>query len=346
MPSVNEIVSKEKFFLQITNNTSQTLPVVLFDFVGAYNGVNAIPGDIPKYTYDLTPALNDAIAKSLNTVAVLAAPYNTGIYELFTAINIGSATFTTAAQIVSALNTMGIGQFNIVAGNTIEIISRQYILSSISTTSPDPALHSTTFGTNFTLGGSLIYDPGYTSGLIGSFTQIDPGNSFWINTLSDFEGPYNRTNIYANKNDDIDRSFFANIYSAIAKTVYVGFSFSNRNGLNNNSSFAYLYLNNNKIVDVSSNAMLTALASDVNTQLSTAYTAAEITYTCWFIIPVQLQAGNNLLQMIDFNNNAVQMNVAGLEVYDNTFDEIKDATSYSQLNLLFSSIDYLNKPLF
>lgn len=346
MPLAEKIKGKDSFFIQLKNNTSQALPVVLFDIFGSQENNNAIPGDFPVYTFDVTNLIVDSVAKNLYTLAVLAAPYSTGIYQLFTADNAGNASFATATQIVNTLNTMGIGQFSVVAGNIISISTRQYILSSINVTDLEDAAHSTTFGTDFTLGGSLIYDPGYSSGLIGSFIQIPTGNAFWINTPGNFDGPYNRSNIYANKNDTIDRGFFANITVSSARTVYIGVSFSNRFGGNNLSSNAILYLNSTKIIDISSGATLTALAADVNTQLGSAYTANQITYTCWFIFPVNLVAGNNLIQMKDDANGATQTNVMGLEVYDNTDTEIKAATSYNQLNVLFSTIDYLNKPLF
>lgn len=108
--------------------------------------------------------------------------------------------------------------------------------------------------------------------------------------------------------------------------------------------FGELYLNGVKIIDLPDNTALNAVAANVNAGLGTAYTNSNISFVVWSIIPVSLIAGNNLIQFSAKGN--INLDVMGLEVYDNTAAEIAAATSASQLNVLFSSIDYVGQLMF
>lgn len=339
------IVDKTYMYVRVKNNTSAVQNIVLFDVAGAYNAQNAINGTT-TYSVDMTADLAAAITKGLHTVTVLAiSPGQTG-YQLYTVNNAGNLPFQNIDQVVTALNNLSIGIFFVVAGNTIAVQGRGYTFSNISITSLLTAQHDTnTYGTNFTTGGSLIYDPGYSLDLKGNFNQISLANAFWKNTFGSFNGPYNRCNVYANNPDNVELSLFGNFNAAQSKTVYIGISFSKNTGTNQ-SSFAQLYLNNVKLINVTTNSELNGIASNVNTILGTAYTGSEITYICWHIIPVVLQAGNNVVQLVSKSNVTAAINFMGLEVYDNTSAEIQAATSYSELNVLFSGIQYSGKSLF
>jgi hypothetical protein len=137
---------------------------------------------------------------------------------------------------------------------------------------------------------------------------------------------------------------FANVNVASAKTVYIGFSFSRSAASVDSSNFGELYLNGVKIIDLPDNTALNAVAANVNAGLGTAYTNSNISFVVWSIIPVSLIAGNNLIQFSAKGN--INLDVMGLEVYDNTAAEIAAATSASQLNVLFSSIDYVGQLMF
>jgi len=345
MGYTDKIKGRDGIYIKIQNNTNAVMPVSLFDIFNSNQ--SAAAGSMPQYTWDLTSALSDAIANGLYNIAVLAAPYNTGIYQLYTATNTGNAPFTTIQQILNVLNQMSLGNFYLVSGNTITTYSRLFIFSSINTTILLNSSHSTaTFGTTFTTGGSLILDPGYSVGLIGTTKRIPLINDFWINPPGNLDGPFNRSNIFAAKSFNIDRSFFANVFVNQAKTVYIGFSVSTYNG-SNASSYFKVYVNGSKIADISSAGALNAFAANVNTEIGTAFAGNQITYICWTIIPVQLVTGNNLIQFIKSADGGSGFDIAGMEIYDNTVLEIEDAISYSDLNLLFSSYNnYFNKPLF
>jgi hypothetical protein len=131
-----------------------------------------------------------------------------------------------------------------------------------------------------------------------------------------------------------------------AKQVYIGFSFSYVNIINI-SAFAELYVNNIKVMDIANNAALTALKNSVNTALGTNYDKDNITFVCWYIIPVNFVAGENIVQFINKDNATTNtIKISGMEIYDNTSAEIQAATAYNQLNLLFSSVDYTSKLFF
>jgi hypothetical protein len=340
-----KIKGKERFTLQIVNNTNQKQNIVLFDLLGNYNDINGYAGNI-NYTFDLTSGLAAAIAKGLYTVAVLVIVHGQTQYELATYNMPGNVPFSNINQIVFALNQLGLGEFTIVAGNTVTIETKVNILSTVNISELKQAIHDTSYGSDFTTGGSLIYDPGYTIDLLGTFTQISLVNSFWKNTISSFNGPYNRSSILAPNLLGVDRSFFASINMPEAKQVYIGFSFSYVNIINI-SAFAELYVNNIKVMDIANNAALTALKNSVNTALGTNYDKDNITFVCWYIIPVNFVAGENIVQFINKDNATTNtIKISGMEIYDNTSAEIQAATAYNQLNLLFSSVDYTSKLFF
>ena len=105
-----------------------------------------------------------------------------------------------------------------------------------------------------------------------------------------------------------------------------------------------MFLNNLPVVDFSSNQDITDLKDNVNNITGETYTDAEISFVLWYIFPVQLASGVNILQATSvadgFNN------VMGVEVYDNTKAEIMSATNLNELNILFSSINYLSQQMF
>lgn len=339
------IVDKTYMYVRVKNNTSAAQNIVLFDLAGAFNSQNAINGTT-TFSVNLTTDLAQSISKGLYTVAILAIPFGGSTYQLYTSNNVNNAPFQNINEVVNTLNNLSIGIFYVVSGNTIAVQGKGYYFSNISLTRLYVAAHDTgIFGNNYTVGGSLIYDPGYSVGLVGNFTQINLANAFWKNTLLSFNGPFNRSNIYANNAVDIDLSFFANINMSQPKTVYLGISTAEFVGFNQKLYFQ-LYVNGVLTLDLSTNASLLAMATNVNSILGTAYTADEISFICWHILPIALVAGNNIIQAIILGNDGVQVDVIGLEVYDNTPIEIQNATSYSELNVLFSSIQYSGKLFF
>lgn len=321
---------EQEIIINAVNKTNQKQKVVLFDVAGAYNNQNAAAQNV-KYEWDITSSLTVAGLFNQSQLAVIAAKNPSGSYQLYTYTNPGG-TFTTAAEVVAGLNSFGIGVFANV-GNIITTFSTNYLISSLNLCNLTPAIPEVSGF--FDVNGSLIYDAGYSTGLIGNLSRISPGNSFWINGApNNVEGPYNRSGINGIEQPS---SFFAQLDSDVEKTVYIGVSFYR--GLGVFFPPASLYLNNQLVWEVLTISAAQAVGTNVNTILGTSFSYNEIMESLWHIVPVTLKKGRNIIQG-DF------LQGMGLEVYDNTAADIAAATSYSQLNLLYSSANYIGQQLF
>mgnify|MGYP006350206899 CR=1 FL=1 len=322
---------RRDFFLNIQNNTANAQNVVLFDVLGAYNGTNAAAGNI-KYQWDITTELADAVTNAESTMIVLAAMVN-GPFTKYTYVKPSETNvpdwFTTADQVVTGLNTLGIGTFtnvgNIITGYSLNAISSINICNTYTAAANGGSL---VFGTN----GSLIYDTGYTTALIGNLSQINTGNAFWINNpAASLAGPFSRAAITPVAAPAISTGFFGQISLSAAQTVYIGFSFTGNQG--------NIYVNNELIINLPGAGQITNVGNNVNTVLGTAFNTSNIIFNCWHIIPVTLPAGTSIIQM-----DAI--GIMGLEIYGNTAVQIAAAGSYNDLNLLLTSIDYAGNQFF
>lgn len=320
-------------YLKIKNNSAQPQNIVLFDVVGVNAGQNAI-GQNTKYQWDITDILQNAILYNQTALVLLAADINTGIYQALTYVN-PDGVFNNVAQVVTGLNSFNIGVFSN-NGNIVTGYCSSFILSSLNLCILTTAVAAPEATTD--VNGTLIYDPGYTDGLIGNFTRISLLNAFWINNPANLiNGPFNRAAITSPLAPVTVKtmSLIAQLQTTVAKTVYVGISFT---GSVNNGGGS-LYLNNNLVWGVNNSSEENAVASNVNTILGTAFTTNTIMDTLFHIVPITLQPGNNLIQA-EFNRSIA------MEIYDNTAAEIAAATSYAGLSLLYSSIDNVGQQLF
>jgi hypothetical protein len=198
--------------------------------------------------------------------------------------------------------------------------------------SPD-TLVAQTFGSYSTC-GSYIYSPGYSSNGTGTSSQISTTNSFWINwdTVNECldhnltDGPLNRTGVWSSttsSNQDIGFSVCINIEES--KTYYVGIACDNYG-----------------IIKLDGTALVTQDVAALDIEYPQCG-ALSSTFKIWHIYPVDLTAGFHILEVIGHNVSAFA--AMGAEVYDNTEAEIRAATSYGQLNLIFSSKDYVGQPV-
>jgi len=330
-------MERTAFVLNVQNRTQQSQRVTLFDSLFSSDPSGT-------YTWDLTDELAKAITNGLSQLALLATSANSDQFQLYNYSTPGNVPFATIAEVIAGLNSFGIGVFTNLSGNIVSVTSTEISFQSLNLTATVPALHNTTDGTNFTTGGSLIYDEGYSESLVGGFTQISTSNSFWTNSLGQFKGPYNRSNAYAVKAAPIDMNLFGNILSNASKKVYLGLAFSYNSGLGNNSGFVEIRINGVRKILVSDNTALTQIADNINNKLSTSYLPNEVGYIVWHILPIELNAGENLLQAIMLPSGTLEF--IGIEVYDNTAAEIASSTSYTTLDILFSSINYIGKLFF
>lgn len=327
--------SEEDIYLKIRNTSTSAQRVYLFDVVGKYNAVNSIGNgtSVTRYEWDITASLATAIFRGFTWLTVIAAANPSGNYQLYTYENPGGV-WANVDEVVVGLNTLGLGVFSNI-GNIIMSSNDAFLISSINLGISDNATAETE--ANSDINGSLIYDSGYTNGLIGNFTRINLGNAFWINNPPGIiDGPFNRSAVtFPTAPSFKVGSYFVQIDSLVTKVVYVGISFvgSISDGGSN------LYLNNALVWRVTTNAEEAAVAANVNAILGTAYPQVTIMESLFHIVPVTLQPGRNIFQ-VDFTG------AIAMEIYDNTAVQIAAATGYGGLNVLFKGSDQVGQPVF
>lgn len=344
----NSKTNLNSFVLKLKNNTLVSQNVVLFDLIGTYNATNALVTDI-DYTWDLTTGLANAVTNNYSTLVILAQITAGGPFSTFIYTN-PSGTFTTIAQVLIGLNSFGLSTFTLVSGNTIttDVTTNNVVYSSISLTG---LFTSVQFqgGDTYVSTGSVIYNTDFIKDLTqGTITLINQSNPFWINAGNQTDGPYNRSGIWSRaspQNPSSELGFYANINVASPTNVYMGFGFGADNCIIN--------INNVNIINITGgNAPVVdpgTLAYNIFHQTSglSGYGSAQGN---WFIIPVTLAAGNNLIQMTSnyFGTGPDGSEPAGIgmEIYENTAAQIAAATDYSTLNVLFKSSNYAPSIMF
>lgn len=185
----------------------------------------------------------------------------------------------------------------------------------------------------YTMCGSYIYDIGYNVNGTGSSTQISLANAFWRNGSGTCvvdgntnDGPLNRTALWATStmsNQTVGFAVCVDIPEE--KTYYVGMGADNLGIINLNG--------------------VNILTQDP-TALDVQYPfvgAAAVPFRIWHIYPVTIPAGLNIIELIGYNDSGVA--AMGMEVYNNTAAEIAAATGYGDLNMIFTSTDYIGQPV-
>lgn len=180
--------------------------------------------------------------------------------------------------------------------------------------------------------GSYIFDPGYSGHGVGTFTQIPTSNGFWVNGLGDggsfsdtVQGPLNRCALWdGSETADQDLGFSVCVDLATTSLYYIGMAADNR---------CRIVIDGVVIVD-----------QDVG-ELADNYPPGDdrVSFQIWFIYPVTLSAGPHIIELIGHNDGGP--GAMGAEVYHNTAAELMAATSYDDLDLIFSTKDYIGQPV-
>ena len=166
----------------------------------------------------------------------------------------------------------------------------------------------------YSINGSVIYSS-YDSTGNGTFTSIPLTDTFWTNTTGS-NGPLNRCGVWARTLKDIQSvGFSVCIDIDTSKDYYVGFGADN---------YATLKIDSKVI-------------------LQQPYTTGQENLNVWKIFKITLAKGKHFVEVL--GNNAGLVATIGFEIYDNTASQIMNATSYSNLNLVFSSKDQIGKPV-
>jgi hypothetical protein len=324
--------------LTVQNTTAIQQPVCVFNPLPsqASNGVGS--GNAPQmsYTYNVSTAISDAIANNFTYLSVIYS-INGGSYNIVT-VNYGGV-INTIQKLVNALNSLSQSTFYISGINQISTYSiasngNSYYYSSISTNS-NYTTNNFVGNVNFNTFGSIIYNTGYNPNTgVGTLTRINTSNNWWINSVPNTNnGVLNRSGVSSNVVPNGLTSgvgIFANVYSAAAKQVYVGFSC--KNSLTSNPN---IYVNNSLVLNAVSNLCV----SNINAQLGTS--AVDAFSDFWNIYPINILQGNNYI-LLNYSYGYISGSapILAFEVYDNTSAQIAAATSYAGLNVLFSSKNY------
>lgn len=184
-------------------------------------------------------------------------------------------------------------------------------------------------GTVYSSCGSYIYLPGYSIDGTGTSTQISPSNTFWVNGPGDCgihtttDGPLNRSGLWSTSTtDNQDVGFSICFDLTTSKQYYIG-----------------LGCDNYSIVKLDG----VTLISQDETAIEAQYSTGGACFKVWHIYPITMSSGPHILEV--FGHNITSIAGMGLEIYDNTAGEIAAATSYSGLNLVFSTKDHIGEDI-
>ena len=352
-------MSQSSILLSLQNTTPFVQNISVMNPNPNQAGDGSGSGNAPQnsYTYDISSELNASISYGFTYLSVTYSVNG----EIYNTVNINNGSVISSAQdFVSILNSLGQSLFYLVNNTTIGCFSvatdgNNYYYSSISANANYP-VNSFVGDTNYGKYGSLIYNQGYSNNGVGILTRINPSNTFWINYIPNtISGNFNRAGIWSSNIPlgyvDIGVQYVginANISVESSKYVYIGVAsgVNNTGGQNNNT--IQLYVNNVLTIATVESDMIPSINSQ------TGLSVTNPSSTCWNIYPILLNAGNNLITLYSlcpvlsqlpepkfleiFPNEMV--GALAFEIYDNTASEIAAATSYAQLNLLFSTANY------
>ena len=165
---------------------------------------------------------------------------------------------------------------------------------------------------------SRFYDEGFnTDGTSLNYQNVNTHN-VWRNTYSNYtDGPLNRSGIWVEGSSSLPfdtwLGFSVCINITEEKTYYVGMGADNHFRMTiNNVEFVNTYLNQNAWTETN-----------------------MLSFKIWHVYPVTLPAGTHKIEM--FGLNLGSFGSFGCEIYDNTLNELINANSLNDINVLFNS---------
>jgi hypothetical protein len=176
--------------------------------------------------------------------------------------------------------------------------------------------------------GASIYSSFNTDGT-GVFTRIPLSNPFWVNNLTETEGALNRSGFWNSLSDAPFEPTWVEVTIPVevpeTKTYYVGLAADNR---------ARITVDCVEVMTMDAEAMAVNHGTD-----------NRVPFTMWHIYPIRLTEGLHFIRLGGQNFELVGENPAsfGAEIYNNTPEEIAAATSYNDLNLVFSTSSLFNQ---
>jgi len=176
--------------------------------------------------------------------------------------------------------------------------------------------------TQYSGSGTLLYDPGYSTALVGTSSLITTQPQ-WREQTSTVLGPMNRNGVWVDTDCNGTKDpltagqvlqITIPITTATAKTVYVGIGGDNTFRLD---------VNGTTIVDRDSS-----------------YGGDNFNY--WHLFPVDIDSGDNYFNFRAVGDGTTNDSFAAV-IYDNTDTELSSATSDGQLNILFRTQDLVGE---
>lgn len=181
--------------------------------------------------------------------------------------------------------------------------------------------------------GTAIYSS-FNSDGTGTFNVIDYSNGFWFTPWevhtdpSQDTGPVNRIAVW-----NADGLTNYGVSDRHPLNTWVGFDVC-INVPTTKTYYVALAADNQFRMSVDGTIVLTSNASAMGANHSG---DAQITFKRLHIYPITLTAGNHILKLEGYNHESKAS--FGAEIYDNTPQEIEAATSYSDLNVIFTTRD-------
>jgi hypothetical protein len=214
------------------------------------------------------------------------------------------------------------------------------LIDTVSATTPVSAVTITTGNTSigYALSGTRFYNVPQTIGSIptlgvfSNYIHQSTTAGMWRST-NDFDGPLNRLSIWSNPNIICNWVGFSKCLELpTSKYYYVGLSADNH---------YRLYLDGVLLVDTTSISPCTTNSSGECTgTLSGGGGGNSLIFNYFRVYRLFIESGTHTIQMV--GQNCGELAMLGLEIYDNTIDELTGATSVNELNIVFSTEELRN----
>ena len=182
--------------------------------------------------------------------------------------------------------------------------------------------------------GMLIFDEGWNYNGTGTYEKIQ--TPYWINAYpgNTTDGPLNRNAVWSNTvliPQDIGFSFCIDLL--VEKTYYVGVGCDN---------WSKLKINGVDVLDQGWKGG--SLSNAVSDLIALVGSDSQVPFKYWWVYPMVLKAGRNIIEVKGHNHTATLAGF-GMEIYDNSKLDLINATSDSDLNILWKSRDMVGEYL-
>lgn len=200
----------------------------------------------------------------------------------------------------------------------------------------DPVNTVSSVRNDYTICGTYIYSSFNTNGT-GLSTIVSTSNPFWVNGTGGCfvagdtsSGPLNRSGLWAIGTPQPNQIIGFSVCITVPedKIYYVGMGVDN---------IGILRIDGATIIQQDPAAL------DIQYGLP----GGSSTFRIWHVYPIEITAGTHVMELVGQNGSPAIPNPAamGMEIYNNTSAEIAVATSYTDLNLIFSTKDFIGQPV-